>query len=126
MTSEKERHNKLVIVNTKLSYLWNKDNGFFAAHSDALGLTAYGPTRDEAELVWKRLFNKFIHDYRNIGQLKERLDCAKVDWWWGDEYPKDAPEYEDTNTLDDHPAEDNESRWVEDLELRSQTDPVAA
>ena len=70
-----------------------------AARLRKLGLTAYGSTEAEAVLACKKLFNKFVHTYRARGEIEKRLDQVGVEWHWADEYPEDAPAYEDTNRL---------------------------
>ena len=89
----------LVIVKVPLNIARHIEKELVAARFLELGLTAYGRTESEAVLSLKRLFNKFIHTYREWGTLEERLECLGVEWYWGYEYPSDGPPYEDTNDL---------------------------
>ena len=74
----------------------HKASGLFAAHYDALDLTAYGETEHEAQNNLKRLFNNDIHYYREKGLLERRLDALGVKWERENEC---TVEYEDTDEL---------------------------
>ena len=74
----------------------HKDKALFAARIPELGLTAYGHSTENAEQEVKNLFRTFIQNLREKGQLKKRLDQAKVKWFWEDEYPNDWIPVEDT------------------------------
>ena len=88
-----------VVVMAKLSLVHHAERELVAARFRKLGLTAYGRTDSEAVLALKRLFNKFVRSYRASGQTQMRLAQAGVEWHWADEYPEDAPPFEDTNDL---------------------------
>ena len=66
---------KKVVVRTRLLIEERGDGEMFAAHLDALGLTAYGLTSDEASKNVKDLFNTWITQYRDLGVLETRLDA---------------------------------------------------
>lgn len=85
-----------VVVVSPLTVLEHKETGIFAASFLELGLTSYGYTASDAEQSAKRLFNTFIHTYRQEGRLAGRLDQLQVKWWWESDYTKP---YEDTDRL---------------------------
>ena len=89
----KER--RVVVMVEEQIYI-HKASGLFAAHYDALDLTAYGDTEHEAQNNLKRLFNNDIHYYREKGLLARRLDALGVKWDWENEC---NVEYEDTDEL---------------------------
>ena len=86
-------------VNIRCAIRLDPEDNAFVAHFLGLGLIARGQTEEEAIGRSKRLFNKFVHNYRSVGQLKMRLDQAGVEWWWLDHAPANAPEPEDTDLL---------------------------
>ena len=88
----------LVVVITRLAVHEHERIDGWVARFDKLALTAYGETRDGAIQNYKKLFNRFVHRHREIGQLEQRLDKSGVEWCWADQY--DA-EYEDTNRIMD-------------------------
>ena len=88
-----------VVVSAKLSMERSTEHGISAARFRGLGLTAYGRTESEAVLEVKKLFNKFIHAYREVGHLEERLNQSGEKWYWLDEYPESLPPFEDTDVL---------------------------
>ena len=86
---------KKVVVRTRLLIEERGDGEMFAAHLDALGLTAYGLTSDEASKNVKDLFNTWITQYRDLGVLETRLDAIGAEWSYLADY--DGPEpVEDT------------------------------
>ncbi len=87
-----------VAVNVKCAIFKHPQDGVFAARLPELGLTGYGATNEEAIISCKRLFNRFIHAYRDVGKLEDVLNRAGVRWSWADESPAKS-EYEDTNRL---------------------------
>lgn len=90
--------NRLVVVMAPLTLLRSQE-GVYAAQFRELGLTGYGSAETEATLALKRLFNRFIHYYRDAGRIEERLDELGATWYWADEYPEGLPPFEDTNGL---------------------------
>ena len=88
-----------VVVDVRYAIENYPEDNTIAAHFVALGLIARGNTQEEAVMRCKRLFNKFVRAYRSVGQLEERLNQTKVQWWWLDEYPNDRPDPEDTSQL---------------------------
>ena len=88
-----------VVVSVRCAIQKDEEDNSFVAHFVGLGLIARGGTDEEAVRRCKQLFNKFVHAYRSVGQLEMRLDQAKVEWCWWDQYPEDRPEPEDTNAL---------------------------
>jgi hypothetical protein len=90
---------QLVVVKVHLTLARHAKRGLIAARFKELGLTAYGSTEAQAILSVKRLFNKFVHAYKEAQQLGLRLDQAGVEWYWADDNP--ASTYEDTNELFD-------------------------
>lgn len=90
---------KMVVVIEPVTLLQHRERDVFAARFVKLGLTGYGRTEERALLELKRLFNSFVHRYRELGQIEKRLKQAGVEWYWGDDYPKDRPAFEDTNKL---------------------------
>ena len=90
---------KMVVVLTPMSFYRHKSRDVFAARFKALGLTAYGYTKDESIAACKKLFNKFIHGHRERGTLVEILNRCSVEWYWVDEYPASKPEFDNTNLL---------------------------
>lgn len=91
--------NRMVVVTTPLTLVHHRKREVVAARFRELGLTAYGRTEFEAVLALKRLFNKFVHTYRESGQIEARLEQVGVRWYWADEYPDTLPPFEDTNEL---------------------------
>ena len=90
----------LVVVITRLAVHEHDRIGGWVARFDQMALTAYGNTRDDAIENYKKLFNRFIHRHREIGQLEQRLNKSGVTWCWANQY---KAEYEDTNDLMDNP-----------------------
>ena len=88
-----------VVVTSSLDLYKGSSKPYIVARLVDLGLTAYGDTEEECMDALKRLFNKFIHTYRENGQLVKRLNQAGVDWQWEKDYPTDAPSYENTNAV---------------------------
>ena len=62
-----------------------------------LGLTSFGDTQAQAVQRLKNLFKTFIHTHRELGVLEETLNELGVKWYWYDDYPADAPPYENMN-----------------------------
>lgn len=90
---------RLVVVLTPMSVFHHTEREIVAARLETLGLTAYGQDESEAIRACKELFNKFVHSYRDRGEIEERLNQVGVEWYWADEYPDGRPSFEDTNHL---------------------------
>ena len=88
-----------VAVSIRCAIHLDEEDNVVVAHFTGLGLIARGQTEEEALRRCKRLFNKFVHAYRSVGQLEMRLKQAGATWWWLDEYPEGQPEPEDTDLL---------------------------
>ena len=84
----------VVIVNERI--LVNKETGQFAARYDAMRLTAFGKTRDEAITKLKKLFKNEINYFREKGLLEKRLNKLGVKWCWESECTNELP-YQDTS-----------------------------
>ena len=87
-----------IVVNVKCLVQVHSEDKVLAMRFPPLGLTAYGDDEEEAMSSFKRLFNRFIRTYREKGRIEQILSKSGVEWWWIDEYPKDRPEFEDTNS----------------------------
>ena len=108
---------RIVVVLTPMSFYRHRSRDVFAARFNALGLTAYGYSKDESAAACKKLFNKFIHGHRERGTLVDILNRCDVEWYWEDEYPADKPDYDNTNlalttstTPESPPAK--EPQWI--------------
>ena len=84
-----------VVVSVHLEFFRNEE-GVFAAHSKALGLTGYGQAEGEARASFKRVFSAFIQVSRDEGFLERMLNRIGVEWRWADEY---ETAYEDVSEL---------------------------
>ncbi len=87
-----------VVVTVEEELSRHEASGTVAARYDALGLTAYGTTEDEASAELRRLFGRDVDYYRGKGLLERRLNLLGVEWCWADEYPADGPPYEDAGS----------------------------
>ena len=92
-------YSQQVVVQVKCRIERHEQSGFFAARILELGLTGYGPSEDDAIEDCKLIFRRFIHAYRNAGNLDSVLTRAGVQWYPRDEYPTDSLVPEDTNEL---------------------------
>ena len=88
-----------VVVTVEEELSRHEASGTVAARYDALGLTAYGTTEDEAAAELRRLFGRDVDYYREKGLLERRLDLLGVEWCWADEYPAGGPPYEDAGSV---------------------------
>ena len=89
--------NELVVVTVPLTIYRSNRRPIVAARFEQLGLTAYGTSREEAVATLKNMFNRFIHAYRRVGQLEQRLNQLGVEWCWAKDYPTGSPPFENTN-----------------------------
>ena len=89
-----ERSAQVVVV-TNVSLEMRNDGKMFAAHLDAVGITAYGRTPADARDSVKSAFRTWVGLYRELGVLEERLDQIGVTWFRAEEYSGDIP-VEDT------------------------------
>ena len=99
---QNEGETGLVVVITELSVQRHERHDCYVARFDKLALTAYGDTREAAISNYKKVFNRFIHQHREAGLLKRRLDKSGVVWCQANEF---SGEYEDTNELTDEHAD---------------------
>lgn len=88
-----------VVVVTTIEYGRHPEDAVHTARFRALGLTAYGRTREEARRNFCSLFRSFIQDTRELGQLEVQLDRAGVAWQVVAEYEKSGRPYFDLDTL---------------------------
>ena len=86
-----------VVVISPVTMRHNEADGVFAARFAEMGLTAFGDSPGAAVEALKRVFRTYIHACREHSVLEKNLTRLGVQWYWKDEYPDDAPEYEDTN-----------------------------
>ena len=92
-------YSQQVVVQVKCRIERHEQSGFFAARISELGLTGYGPSENDAIEDCKLIFRRFIHAYRNAGNLDSVLTRAGVEWYPRDEYPMNSLVPEDTNEL---------------------------
>lgn len=90
-----------VVALVQIEVIENHSQGYISGRIRPLGLTAYGESPKGAMKSAKRMFNAFVRAHRENNTLKQRLDHSGVEWYWLDEYPKDKPEYEDTDDLNE-------------------------
>ena len=88
-----------VVVVTTVEYRQFPDDGLHAARFRPLGLTAYGPSREDARHNFFTLFRTFIEDTRELGQLETQLDRAGVTWHSVDDFVRTGQPYFDLETL---------------------------
>ena len=88
-------------VKVQCAIYHDEEHESYVAHFVGMGLLARAATEEEAVRRCKQLFNKFVHCYRSVGQLAQRLTEAGVEWWWEEDYPLSQPALEDTDSLMD-------------------------
>ncbi len=84
-----------VVVMVTLEHVEYREPQMFAARFRALGLTAYGMTREEARLRFFELFRQFVCDTREVGQLELQLRRSGVTWYTIEEYEQLGRRYID-------------------------------
>lgn len=89
---------RLVVVRAMPEMTYNAKGELHAASFPSMGLTSFGDTPEVALKRLKRLFRAFIDTQRRLGILEETLNRLGVEWYWEDEYPADAPPYENMHT----------------------------
>ena len=94
-----------VVVISPVSKLYDAGWRTHVAALPKLGLAAFGDSKDIALARLKESFREFVDIHRSNGVLEETLDGMDVKWYWEDEYPDDAPAYEDTSPQVNEPPE---------------------
>ena len=84
------RDGKVVVV-VSPEYLYNDEEGIYAAQMQDLGITGYGRTEEEAGEKIKRMFAAMVNAHRDLGSLDKWLGESGVEWHWYDEYEGDTP-----------------------------------
>ena len=79
-------HDGQVVVILKRHLSWHEGLGAWVARYRELGLTAYGPEKQDASDSLARMFTRFVQEYRKRGTLHDRLDKAGVTWCLREEY----------------------------------------
>ncbi len=80
-----------VVVFANLERKQTTDNKVFVARIRALGLTAYGDSRENAMLRLRKLFSTYVDLHRKEGTLVERLEKSKLTWCYEGEYDGNEP-----------------------------------
>jgi hypothetical protein len=73
-----------------MQYYTNKKKDRFAARIRELGLSAYGPTHEEAKSKVKQMFAVYVAAHRKEGTLQKRLERSGLTWWWIKDYEGDV------------------------------------
>ncbi len=82
---------RVVVVVSPLEYKERTDNTAVALRVRALGLTAYGKDRAEAQHKLKLMFGTFVELHRKSGTLEECLNKSGLRWWPESEYKGPQP-----------------------------------
>ena len=85
---DKERR---VVVFAHLEHKNTKDNKIFVARIRALGLTAYGDSREKAMHQLRKLFSTYVDLHRKEGTLVQRLYETNVRWCYEEDYDGNEP-----------------------------------
>lgn len=75
-----------VLVHAPVECRQSTDKKVFVTRIRALGLTAYGSSREESRTKVKQMVATWVDAHRKRGTLEKALNRSKVNWWYESEY----------------------------------------
>jgi hypothetical protein len=81
---------KKVVAVLPLQHLYNPTKKVYATRIRALGVTAYGNSKEDSTKKANQMFAAFVALHRKYGTLQETLDQSKMNWCWENDYTGDV------------------------------------